>query len=234
MAGGVDQGNERDEAVLGIADEFAQLGIGIERSVRLVARRTARLDPPGLIIGEVDGESVELVECEEIDNPLHLLYGEERADNVEMKAAPSEPRRIQNVLGVQHHGAICARRGRRQKLDEGRQPARDPDSLDTAHNDAISADLQQITLVLGDLSVRGDADRRRQRVEVGGAAKLDADGSNVVDRRALCDLNRFELEPGAAGNVLAETTNNRLQCSVCVLDTDAIPDSQLPGVGGNV
>ena len=104
-----------------------------------------------------------------------------------------------------------------------RQPARETDSLDTAHNDAISADLQQITLVLGDLSVRGDADRRRQRVEVGGATKLDADGSNVVDRRA-CDLNRFELEPGAAGNVLAEMTNNRLQCSVCVLDTDAIPE----------
>jgi hypothetical protein len=151
-----------------------------------------------------------------------------------MKAAPSEPWRIQNVLGVQHHGAICARRRRRQKLDEGRQPARDSDSLHTAHNDAISADLQQITLVLGDLSVRGDADRRRQRVEVGGAAKLDADGSNVVDKRALCDLNSFELEPGAAGNVLAETTNNRLHCSVCVLDTDAIPDSQLPGVAGNV
>jgi hypothetical protein len=110
-------------------------------------------------------------------------------------------------------------------LDEGRQPARDSDTLDTPHNDTIGSDRQQIALVLGDLSVRGDAGRRRQRVEVGGAAKLDADGSNVVNRRALCDLNRFELEPGAAGNVLAETTNNRLQCSVCVLDTDAIPDS---------
>ena len=137
------------------------------------------------------------------------------------------------MLGVQHHGAICARRGRRQKLDEGREPARDSDRLDTAHNDAISADLQQIPLVLGDLSVRRDADWRRQRVEVGGTAKLDADGSNVVDRRALC-CHRFKLEPGAAGNVLAETTNNRLQCGVCVFDTDAIPDSQLPGIGGNV
>ena len=119
MAGGVDQGNERDEAVLGIADEFAQLGIGIEGRVRLVAVSTARLDPPRLIVGEVEGESVELVECEEIDNPLLLLH--ERAGNVEVKAAPSESRRIEDMHGGQHHSAMRLRRGRREKLDEGVQ-----------------------------------------------------------------------------------------------------------------
>jgi hypothetical protein len=111
----------------------SQLGIGIEGSVRLVASRTARFDSPGLIIGEVDGESVALVDCEEIDHPLHLLHGKKRADNVEVKAPPSEPRRVEDVRGVKHHSAICARRGCRQELDEGRQPTCGTDSLDAAH-----------------------------------------------------------------------------------------------------
>src|SRR5262249_52758396 len=111
--------------------------------------------------------------------------------------------------GRQRHGAIRARGGRREKLDEGGQPVRGTYSLDSAHDDAITADRQRIALVLG-FSTRGNTDRRRQEVEVGAAAKLDADGRNIVgkcDRRAL---NPFELEPDAAGNVPAKTINDRL------------------------
>jgi hypothetical protein len=154
--------------------------------------------------------AAELVEREEVDHPLYLLHGEERADNIEMKTAPSKPRRVAYVHGVKHHGTVRAKRGRCEELNEGRQPPRGTDSLGGAYDDAIRADRQRIVLALGNFSPRGDADWRGQRVEVAATAKLDADGGDVVGRCASHGLDRFEPDPGAAGNVPAEAINDRL------------------------
>jgi hypothetical protein len=151
-----------------------------------------------------------------------------------VKAPPSEPRRVEDVRGVKHHSAIRAGRGRRQVLDEGRQPARGTHCLDAAHDDAISADRQRIAFVLGKFSHWGDTDWLRQHVEVGATAKLDADGGDVLARCASRGLDRFEPEPGVAGNILPEAINDRLECRFGILDTDSTPDSQLPGVERNV
>jgi hypothetical protein len=80
----------------------------------------------------------------------------------------------------------------------------------------------------------GDTDWLRQHLEVGATVKLDADGGDVLGRCASRGLNRFEPEPGAAGNVLPEAINDRLECRFGILDMDSTPDSHLPGVGRNV
>ena len=78
------------------------------------------------------------------------------------------------------------------------------------------------------------AEAESQHVEIGVTAKLDADGGDLPGRRASRGLNRFEPEPGAAGNVLPEAINDRLEYRFGILDTDSTPDLQLPGVGRNV
>src|SRR5262245_6207276 len=95
-------------------------------------------------------------------------------------------------------------------------------------------DFQRITLIRGDSSHRRDTDGCWQRIEVGATVKLDLDRGDVVGRCASRGLNRFELEPNAAGNVPAKTFNDRLECCITILDTDAMLDSQLPDVGNNI
>jgi hypothetical protein len=118
-------------------------------------------------------------------------------------------------------------------LDEGRQTARGADSLSAAHDDSIGTDCQRIALVLRNFS-HGEIPIGAGSASRVGATPSSIQMEDVVGRRALRGLMRFELETSAAGNVLAEAINDRLECRFTILDTNATLDSKLPSVGYNV
>src|SRR5207302_9492833 len=88
----VDLGNDRDEAVSGVADQVAEVFVTVEGGAGLRAGgRAAQSERPGLVVGQVQVQHVELVEFQQVDYPPDLPDGEEGAGHVEGQAAPGVP-----------------------------------------------------------------------------------------------------------------------------------------------
>ena len=100
VPGRVDLGNDGDEAVRGVAGEVAEVFVAVEGCAGLRAGgRAAQGERPGLVVGQVQVQHVELVELQQVDHPPDLLDGEERAGHVERQAAPGVPRRVEDPRG---------------------------------------------------------------------------------------------------------------------------------------
>ena len=55
------------------------------------------VDPPALIVREMQVQAIQLVERHQIEVPLHVVDREEMARDIEHRAAPGEPRAIDDA-----------------------------------------------------------------------------------------------------------------------------------------
>lgn len=98
MAGRVRRWNDGDVTCLRIGDDFVEIGAAIDGLViRLFAIRSSGFNAPGLIIGEMKIERVELVERNQIDDRLDLVRGEIMPGNIEMETAPFVMRTVHDA-----------------------------------------------------------------------------------------------------------------------------------------
>ena len=143
MAGNVDLGHHGDAEARGIGDDLADRRLGVVAAHRLGARAEQRghreamaapgadlgerrigldLDPPGLVIGEMPVEAVQLVPGEDAQEGLDLAGRIELARHVEMRPAPGERRRIADrARGREEKGRRMAE-GTAEDLTERDQP----------------------------------------------------------------------------------------------------------------
>src|SRR4029453_6688852 len=87
------------------------------------------LDSPSLIIGEMQGQTIELVRGHEVDVPLHGRRIDEMAGDVEHGAAPDEARGIGNARSGQPETSverIAVLDGPRQQLSQGLHAVEQP------------------------------------------------------------------------------------------------------------
>ena len=107
MPGHVDLGDDRDESIGGVGHEIRVLLLREEPAdaaadfPAAAARRQLRprldLDAPALVVGEMQMQPIELIECQQIDVPLDVFYPEEMARDVEHRATPREAGTIDDV-----------------------------------------------------------------------------------------------------------------------------------------
>lgn len=68
------------------------------------------LDPPALVVGQVQVQHVELVGGHQVQEAQHVRLRQEVPADVQQHAAPAEPRRVLDVTARQHP-AVAAQRG---------------------------------------------------------------------------------------------------------------------------
>ena len=145
VPGRVDLGNDRDEAVRGVADQVAEVFVTVEGGAGLRAGgRAAQGERPGLVVGQVQVQHVELVELQQVDHPADLRDREERAGHVEGQAAPGVPRRVGDLRGRDPDFVRTPGRRRGHQLDQRGQAARDADRFGRAQHDLAVLDHQRV------------------------------------------------------------------------------------------
>jgi hypothetical protein len=128
VTGQIDLRDDGDAPLGGVRDDLAQLVLGVEPAVpgavvgelRLTVRHLADhglrppradlgesgvgvdLDPPALVVGEVEVQHVQPVQGERVDQPEYELLRHEVPGDVEHHPAPSELRRVGDP-----HGRYC-------------------------------------------------------------------------------------------------------------------------------
>ena len=131
----VDLRDNRDEPILRVLHEVgifllrvvtsrAAADLGAPAVLREV-RPAGDLDPPALVVGEVQVEAVHLVERQQVDVALHIVGREEVARHVEHRPAPAEARPVHDLSREQKQRMWVGRR----VLDFGREQV--PERLDT-------------------------------------------------------------------------------------------------------
>ena len=100
----VDLGHDGDEPARGVLDDLGVIGPRVvptgsvpERPLPadLGEQRESRdLDPPTLVVREVQVQDVGLVEAQDVDDPLHLGHVEEATGHVEGESPPGVPRSV--------------------------------------------------------------------------------------------------------------------------------------------
>jgi hypothetical protein len=206
VPGRVDLGNDGDEAVRGVGDERPEVFVGVEGAGPRCPGRSAREEPPALVVGQVQVQHVELVEFQQVDHPPDLLDGEERAGQVERQTAPGIPRRVEDP-GVRHADLPAAGgRCRGQQLDQRGQPAPRAGRLHRAHDDLLTPDHQRVPLVGRAAAGRCETHWRGERPEVVRGPKLDRDIWFVRHRLAS---HRREAQPRASCDLRAESPDHR-------------------------
>ena len=94
----VELGHDAHAPRVGVIDDFPELLLRIElalvpmqeRPLRLQLREALRLQAPGVVLGEVPMEEVELVARHRVDDVLHALRRQVVAHRVEHEPAPFE------------------------------------------------------------------------------------------------------------------------------------------------
>ena len=127
VAGHVDLRDHRDVPLGGVGDDLADVVLGEEAAVRAPVehrwparadlalgppgallgqlRVAADLDPPALVVGQVQVQHVELVHREEVDEPEDLALGLEVPGDVEHGPAPAETGGVGDTHGGQSPSA---------------------------------------------------------------------------------------------------------------------------------
>ena len=100
----VDLGHDRHVPLGGVADDVGVLRLGVVPALVAAHRRLAAVrreprplrdrDPPALVVGQVQVQAVELVERDQVDEPLDVAYRPEVPGDVEHRAAPGEARSV--------------------------------------------------------------------------------------------------------------------------------------------
>ena len=123
VPGHVDLGHDGDEPPGRVGHDLGQVGLGVVATVgravaaalRIVARRrlappgsdlgqqrvTVYLEPPTLVVGQVQVQHVEFVQAGQVDQPQHEALGEEVAGHVEVDPAPSETGAVLDLDALQ-------------------------------------------------------------------------------------------------------------------------------------
>ena len=227
MPGRVDLGNDRDEAVRGVADQVAEVFVTVEGGAGLRAGgRAAQGERPGLVVGQVQVQHVELVELQQVDHPPDLPDREEGAGHVERQAAPGVPRRVQDPRG-RHPEVFPARR---HQLEQRGQAAGDAGRFRRAQHDPAVLDQQRVAFGGRVAAVRREAGRRGQPARIGRGGQLDRDGRLI---RGPVAVDRRQAQARPAGDLGAEPPDERRDRSIGVRDHRARPEGEprpVPGV----
>ena len=210
MPGHVDLGHDRDEPARRVGDDVRELRL------REVSARTATdlraaadggevrsrrdLDAPPLIVREMQVQSIQLVQREQIDVPLHGLDAEEMARDIEHRAAPREARHVRDASA--RHSETTADRGAmldrpREKLPDRLHPIEQPVRLGGGERDAVPRDRELIALE-AECGVRCVEESRMLR---GGAASpstsVRAAGAWSAEQRRQVARDAFRGGAGA-------------------------------------
>ena len=232
MPGRVDLGDDRDEAIRGVGSQSGEVVVAVE-GLR-AGGRLAQGDAPGLVVGQVQVQHVELVQRQQVDYPPDLLDGEERAGHVERQAAPGVPRRVEDPRAWQADLActslICASgRRRRDQLEQRGQAAREAGRFRRAHEDLPGVDHQRVAFAGRVAAGRREAGRRGEPRQLVRGRELDRDGRFTRYRAAA---HRRQTQAGAPGDVRAESADDRRDPGVGGRDHRARTDGEpRPGPG---
>ncbi len=112
VPGHIDLGHNGDEPSGGVGHDLGQVGLGVVAAMRGVVaqplgvmadgrlapprshlgeqRVTVQLEPPTLVVGEVEVKGVQLVQAGQVDQPEHEALGEEMPGHVEVDPPPRE------------------------------------------------------------------------------------------------------------------------------------------------
>ena len=224
VPGRVDLGNDRDEAVRGVADQVAEVFVPVERGVGLSAGgRAAQGERPGLVVGQVQVQHVELVELQQVDHPPDLPDGEEGTGHVERQAAPGVPRRVGDLRGRDPDLVRPPRRRRGHQLDQRGQAARDAGRFGRAQHDLAVLDHQRVAFTGRVAAVRREAGRRGESARFVRGGQLDRDGRLI---RHPVARRRRQAQARAPGDLRAEAPDEWRDRSTGVRDCGARPEGE--------
>ena len=134
------------------------------------------LDPPALVVREVQVKAVDLVERQQVDVALHLGRAEEVPGDVEHRAPPAEARRIGDASGGNGHRErphAAQLDGPRQQLAQRLEAVEDARGVFGSYADALPPDREVVPFLgtrAGGLHLQANGTRCRCR---GGVADLE-------------------------------------------------------------
>ena len=225
VTGNVDLRDHRDVPGGRVRDEVSVLLLGVEAArasadLRAAAVRgepgpPADLQPPGLVVGEVQVQHVHLVPRDQVDEPAYLRDGEEVPHDVEHHAAVGIPGAVGDVStreGPRTGAANTCLHGGREQLPQRLYPREQAGRAGGAQRDAGAFDVEPVAGRIVVTAVDGQGDRSGARVGHDGqreAGHRPQDAGEVLrDRSGLVDGDdggrRADLEvgvwPGLRGN----------------------------------
>ena len=237
MARQFNLGHDRDAAGGGVSDELARFVLCVEAAVWLAIalvwlgwnRRFRALaadfgqarilldgQPPALIVGEMEMERVEFVECHGVDELLDKIQREHVTRDIEEQAAPAESRRVADADAGYQPSDIGLRRIR-QDLRGKQLPQRLHRMVETgppagADDSALRRNIQRIRFDShfmvgwsqqdGVRRVRQNivVQRMRRQAEAGGGAQII--GQRFAKRALRGENARVSIQPEGAGLAL--------------------------------
>ena len=187
------------EPVTGQQEAAVAVGPGTGQTKRIVAvgfapgpafgqqRVAADLDPPPLIVGQVQMEPVELVEGHAVDERLHLVDRKEVTGHVEHHAPPAEARLVDDLDPVQLLSVSLP-----EELAEGGRRRDHPFAGASAEIDAVTQDPEPIALG-GQGRIEPEGDRHAPIAGPGDAeALLLQTGRKEIARRPQQGVGRTD------------------------------------------
>ena len=172
VAGNLDLGNDPDHAARCVGGDLGQVGERVVAAVRgavagfrryvggadlglrpvradpVQARIAAALDPPALVIGQVQVQPVQLVRGQHVDEAEDRALGEEVPGHVQVTAAPSERGRVLDLRAGQGPGRARDRGGAEsivgQQLADGLRGVERPGRVGCGDLHPVGADEQSV------------------------------------------------------------------------------------------
>ena len=146
VAGHVDFGDDGDVPLGRVGDDLAEVVLGVVAAVRQAVEHAVHagdredgfappradlgeprvaldLDPPALVVGEVQVQDVELVRGQQVDEAQHVVLGHEVPGDVE-HAAPRQPKRGASSNVTSGHGHADAAERAPRRYARGRSSCR--------------------------------------------------------------------------------------------------------------
>jgi hypothetical protein len=170
VGGHFDLGHDRDMPRGGVADQVTDVPLSVKPArpaslgLAVLAQRSEvhpgadpgeirilpDLDPPALVVGEMDLQAIELMQGHDVDELLNIPYGDEMAGGIDQQAPPRETRVIRDAdAGHRPSHAVdrfLAEYGRRQQLPERLDPVEQPGRRRGPQGNGVGPRLQLIAL----------------------------------------------------------------------------------------
>ena len=169
VSGELDLGHDRDATVRGVPDQGAELVLAVEPAVRRTvsgclggsaglappagdlgeSRIALRLEPPALVVGQMQVEGVELVQGEQVDEPVHIAERHEVPAGVQVHPAPAEAWPVLDPDTGHDERADSAagqQGGRGQQLAKGLDGPVDRGGIGRVDGDRVLVDHQPVAL----------------------------------------------------------------------------------------
>jgi hypothetical protein len=225
VTGHVDLGHDRDVPGGRVPDQVPVVGLGQVAGTGAVdagagsaadrgqPRPAVDLDPPALVVRQVQVQMIDLEPADLVDVRLDLVRRVEVPRDVQHRPAVCEPRIVNDAAAG--HAPRPAYRGpgldlRGQQLPQGLRPGEEPGRLVGPDGDAAAVDAEPVALV-PELRVSGAEEQRDGRQDARGGGQ---NRQRIAGRRAQCAGELITDGPGSGRTGLRADHGERAEPEV--------------------